>query len=605
MKKGMHFHTKLFINYSVIITVLIMFSLVACYFYISRLLENRAVENMSQLTQKTSEQLDGLLTGMDRIALYIVTNPVVRDIFSSMKTSDRQSNYFEQNIPENKKVYDILAPLNVPNDQFYRISLFDAYGNYFSMGIPDSVNAIHRRTSSDYYTQWYGTMLPSDKNRFIAISHQDFWSDDENLVFISLLREIKDFDTYTSFGLVEVQQSYDKLKSILKLSNEKDLKVYLFDKDGSIIFPYNSLNNNEERESADYYHSRILVNINDNTEFLNPQTRKHELLTYFTSNLSGWTVVTVQTKENLIAPARFLGWVITLAGIGILLLTLAVVYVISNNLTKPLKQLRKSVSSINLDNLHAEITYTDNNEIMQLNKAFKEMLARMKDSMEQVVYLRSREIKSQLLVLQSQMDPHFLYNMLSVISAAGQDDGNMKIMNMCCKLSNMLRYTTSSQHKDVMIKDELEHIKNYLDLMKERYEDRLTYTIHEDAAILEIGVPKLILQPIIENCFRHGFKGVSPPWDIRVSVGQIDNCWFMKVCDNGRGFNKKELSDLLQRVESISAQALPDMQDLKLGGLGLLNTFMRLKILYSGNVIFKIGNNGLKGANVMIGGNIP
>ena len=128
----------------------------------------------------------------------------------------------------------------------------------------------------------------------------------------------------------------------------------------------------------------------------------------------------------------------------------------------------------------------------------------------------SFEMRAYLRALQSQMNPHFLYNMLSAIVESGEEENSPRTVAMCMKLTEMMRYIADYNNDRVSFEAELQHARNYLDLMKERYEERFSYEIHADADALPILVPKLIVQPLAENCFKHGFSGCKPPWRIEI-----------------------------------------------------------------------------------------
>lgn len=138
------------------------------------------------------------------------------------------------------------------------------------------------------------------------------------------------------------------------------------------------------------------------------------------------------------------------------------------------------------------------------------------------------EIKSQFLALQSQMNPHFLHNMLAIIAMEAQSDSESKIPSICQKLGEMLRYTSHMGNGYSTMEEEFRIAEDYLELMKIRYEDMFEYQIQMAEEIGEIHIPKLILQPICENSFQHGLKYVETPWKIFVKSWKEGNRWFWR-----------------------------------------------------------------------------
>lgn len=189
------------------------------------------------------------------------------------------------------------------------------------------------------------------------------------------------------------------------------------------------------------------------------------------------------------------------------------------------------------------------------------------------------------------MNPHFLYNTLAVIGSAGEEGGCENVSDMCLKLSDMLRYVTEYETVTVPLKDEIEHTKNYLSLMKSRYEDYFSYTIDVEKDLLNMPVPKLFIQPLAENCFKHGFKEKAPPWNISIKMRGVESVWTLEIKDNGTG-----ISD--EKIESISAQISKAISEKKFNdtaGLGIANTIIRLKMTHNEKIDYSITNdNGMK-----------
>lgn len=180
-------------------------------------------------------------------------------------------------------------------------------------------------------------------------------------------------------------------------------------------------------------------------------------------------------------------------------------------MTKPLKQLITTVEGVNLENLQLHVPHSENDEFKILNESFYTMFSNLKDSINKVYESKLKETHAHFLALQAQMNPHFLYNTLNAISAAGEQYGSKATTLMCNQLADMLRYTTSPANSVVPLKDEIGHAINYLELMKVPYEGSLTYDIKISEELYNLHLPKLTIQPLVENCINHGFENILPP----------------------------------------------------------------------------------------------
>ncbi|QJD86428.1 sensor histidine kinase [Cohnella herbarum] len=598
MFKHFHLQTQLFALYSCIILgiVVLAFSLLNDYF--SKTFEQRAVENMEQLTLKTSDQVDSLLKGMDGLALQIATNPVTQDVFVKRAKSDPVTgNYFLNHLIKEREVKDLLASINGPQMSVMRMSLFNDKEDYVEFGSKmDNPSSIVQRLASGEFQQWYADSI--EKSGPIVIPpHSDYWSESEERV-ISVVRGIRDIVYFETNGFVEVQQPYSKLQALLQLDKTPDVQVYLLSREGTL------LGDPDERLSRIYQQEMNLASGNLR-HFYNPVHDRYELASFHRSAFSGWTLALVQDERTLFAPLRTLRQTLLISSIAVLSVTMALIFFITRRLTKPLKQLTRSLRKVNMSNLSIDIRNDHNqNDIHLLNKAFGQMFDRLKNSMDLVIQSQAQEFKAQQKALQSQMNPHFLYNTLSVISAVGDEAGVYKVMEMCHKLSNMLRYTTSFDDRDVTIRQEWKHAQDYLELMKERYEHQFVYEMAADESGLDIPIPKLILQPLIENCFQHGFKQTQPPWRIEVTAGVNGNRWYITVGDNGTGFDSIQLDSIMAKWRRLEDGNAVEINQLKLGGLGLYNTVVRLYMQFGHRMIFQVEPNSPSGTKITIGGDM-
>lgn len=291
----------------------------------------------------------------------------------------------------------------------------------------------------------------------------------------------------------------------------------------------------------------------------------------------------------------------------ILILCIAVIteMLIVRKLSKPLEQLNASVKKMTLDNPQLEVEqWKNNDEFVRIQYAFNAMIERMKSAMEREYASETNALKAQLFALQSQMNPHFLYNILAIISIESQMDGNDKIANMCTRLRRMLVYGSHMGDGFSKIEEEIAYALDYMELMKVRYEDAFQYKIEGDEQLYHTKIPKYIIQPICENCFKHSFKKIEPVWKIRIVVCEKDGKWILEIHDNGIGFSEEYLEQFTERVKAFSmSQMKNNLEDSTVEGMGIWNIYMRMVICYENDFIFRLLNDE-EGAVVMIGGTL-
>jgi two-component system, sensor histidine kinase YesM len=285
-----------------------------------------------------------------------------------------------------------------------------------------------------------------------------------------------------------------------------------------------------------------------------------------------------------------------------LLLTLTVTYFMARQLTVPIKKIHSQIKKFDLNYIPSkkqQILNSNIDELEELNDAFQNMHLKLKQSVMDMLEIQKRELQSKLFALQSQMNPHFLHNTLANICMMAEENMNEEIVKMCKNISHMLRYISTDKSSSVELKRELEYTVQYLECMKTRYNGSLVYKIDIPEEMLEIQIPKLVIQPFVENSIKYGIH-VEPPWVIDISGYRRDKQWIVNIKDNGPGFAEEKILEIRQRLENVkSTQPLSGME---LDGMGIINIYARLKILYREMAVFEINNLSEGGAFITIGG---
>lgn len=586
----LHFHNKLFLYISGIIVTL-SFAYIAFFSsYIYRNLLKEAKINLYQLTSKTAKDLETLFTDMDKLSLYISTNPDVTNAFSLAN----QSNYKSYEL--SSKISPTLLSISIPNNSSrFRINLMNEKGNFISTGIPYHKKITTEFLTSKAYHDWYLNLPLIHNNLAITPFQPDIWSDSDTLYF-SLYREIFDSSIISKvLGVIEVQCPYYIVNNILSFQTGEN-HAYLFTNDGTLIYG----------STSDEVDAHLLY-----TSFLDNQDSPYASGTYNGFLYSGvvldngWVLLLSQYQKQIAVVLRTFVLFVVLLGISTLGLCLGIIFIITKRTTKPLRELTAFAKQATLDNLSLpfdDVQYPD--EVIRLTHAFQKMLARLKISMEENVERKTYEIRANMIALQSQMDPHFLYNMLTVIKAMGKEGKSQEIGYACNHLVDMLRYTSDYEQELVSLQKEINNADCYLRLMKLRYEDQFTYEYHITSEIeaTTIMVPKLIIQPLLENCFQHGFKKVMPPWNIMINIWVDQTRYYIEVSDNGSGITNEAIEAFYERFNRFLQNPSNSIASLKIGGMGLINTFARLKLRYRDDVVLELSSPSLGGTKVLLGG---
>ena len=580
-----NFQKRILQSYLIIIVggLVLFYTLVAVMVRESSL--KTAERNQISMCIKVSQQLESFMVEMRNVGFQVMMNSRLIQDFGTFSDDKANDNYYGDHIVDHINAVSALADINGIQRIATRISVFNRYGDYVSSGVmPQSKayadNVLRSHMDLD---EIISRLVLNDGHIYVEGPHPDYWNSKVGYEMISLYCPLGNKIQDDMYGIIEIQQDFQKLVKTLLPGLDQDMAVLLFDSSGRCIF--NSMESICPPEYYDFYYSQASKNPDSRYGFCRIKVgnrAQEQYLSAGISETSGWMAVMVRNKSSIVNVIQDIQKVIIMAIFVFMVLSAYMAYRISLKMTRPINDMIVSAQSISWSNLDMKtLEGNDENEIMALNNTFKETLKRLSKSMQ-------LELGARLNALQSQMNPHFLYNTLSVISASA--DQQEKVERMCSRLSDMLRYSTVyEEESNSTLEDEVRHTENYLELMKDRYEENLIYNIEEAGELECVKVPRVILQPIVENCFKHGFGENGFPWIIHVAVTASHGHWRIHVRNNGRPFQERDLTELNEKVEGFLKG-----EQKKISGIGLTNTIIRLRLLYEEQVEYEIytGNDG-------------
>ena len=330
-------------------------------------------------------------------------------------------------------------------------------------------------------------------------------------------------------------------------------------------------------------------------------------MTYTISDYSGWSIIVVQSQKVIFSSLINFTSTFILLSILILFMILLLSYVVSRKVTIPLRKLRHALKNMNIDELsspNSNEPHMDNNslnEIEHLNKTFNTMYQKLGRSLNELLIAKSEEMNAKFLAMQSQMNPHFLYNNLANISVMAEEGMNKEIVSMCHDISYMLRYISTESKNGISLSSEIDYTEKYLNCMKIRYEENLKFKIVMEDGMMDIIVPKLLIQPLVENSIKYGLNS-PPPWNISIHGYLANEKWYLTISDSGLGFDPLLIDKFKELM--VSPNDSSDLPDLHIGGMGLINICTRLKLMYREKAIFTITNLPGGGTTILISGSI-
>ena len=524
------------IPYSIISIILISGFASTIYHMVENQRYHSEKRYQEELNSKILNIFDSFIDEMDNVALRVHSDSNIVLFYTHLSQDKNPENFFEKNVLQSIELASVVNTINSPYHPLWRISMYNHYGDFLSVGAKTDPGVV-RGTLAELNVSEMMVNLQYDQFH-VEYRQRDIWSDYFKSQYVVIQRPIINEYSKKIYAVVEVEQDIKTLLSRISFDTP-DIKYSIYDSKGNYVY-------GTAKEELD----------------------KNWYKTSLTSERYGWTVNLYRNNKvglNSILIVFIAMYIVLIAA------NFALIYRIAYSITKPLRELEQSVRKVSGRNLTVETDDSTIDEIKELGNAFSEVLMQVEKSAKE-------EQKALVLALQSQMNPHFLFNTLSVISSKSLEIGGEEIALMCQKICDMLRYVASYDDLVVSVSSEISHVKNYLDLMKARYEDYFSYEIQADSAVHHVKVPKLILQPLAENCFNHAFKDVEPPWHIKITSGLDGNYFFFTVEDNGSGMDEKQLEQIKQKIDYFSENFKEKYKELSIGGLGLVSAVLRMKM---------------------------
>lgn len=525
----------------------IEFKISACFFVISILIISLMLfswykQSSSKLmTYEKEETSQEVKNASIYVASYLEKN---KNLASLLAMSAESQNIMDDKT-DFKNLKDIIKVSEKSDEFIKKIFLVSENGNIISN------EKVSLETNKDMKNiSWYKKLINSNNMAFASKADFSKISSDSSKNIISISKEIKDKNN-KRLGFVVINLSYKFLEDFLSTINfGKDGYVFILSSEEELLFKSKNM---EDFGKKDY-------------EKLLKKRMKPEKMDFVSSNVfipnTQWKLVGISfsnaisnLKKQLIESSLILALIV-------FILTLLVSIFVSKKISKPIIYLIGEIKKTDKKLYKIESLPQASSEIQILTKEYNNLIDRIFVLTEDIEKKEEQKRTYQVKALQSQINPHFLYNTLDTILWLVEFGENEKAIKVTKNLGMLLRNSLNIDEDFVKLDKEIGHAKNYLDIQKIRYDNKFTYEFIKKIQTSSLYVPKLILQPIIENAIYHGIREKKSKSYIKIIVEKNPEYLIIKIIDNGLGPKEKK--------ENIPT---------KLGGIGMENVNNRIKLL--------------------------
>ena len=416
---------------------------------------------------------------------------------------------------------------------------------------------------------WYADAVGKYDHYNLTSSHVQNVISGERPWVITLSRGIRNYTGEgDSDGVVFIDLNYSAI-SELCTQNSVGTKGYVFilDQDGNIVYhpQQQQLYNELQTEN-------ISLIMNAKTDVVTAGKGDDEKIYALShSETTGWTIVGCMNMSELLKNSRKARSIYVLVALGLIAVALVISSEIARNITFPIQKLRDSMKRVQKGDFSAaEIEVYSDNEIGSLTRSFNVMTHKIQDLMAQNIQEQEHKRKIELKALQSQINPHFLYNTLDSIIWMAEGKKNEEVVLMTASLARLLRQSISIENELVTIGQEVEYVRSYLTIQKMRYKDKLEFEINVDPRITHAQIIRLVLQPIVENAIYHGLKYKESKGMLKVHGYELGERIIIDITDDGVGMDEETLKHIYDK-HKVNYHS---------NGVGVYNVQQRLVLYY-------------------------
>ena len=531
--------------YYIIGNLLFVLFLSSIFYYTSKyIIMNKEIEYTNENVINTSRYITLYADKLKNMINLLSVDADVRNFLISGNEDSKKS--------IEKMIYSILGY----NKGIKSITVIGKNGNIVSSDKNNDMKISENMMKEKWYVD---AINNSDMPVFNPSRKNSTSSMNSALWFLSISRDIKN-SKGENLGVIVFDIKYEILKRYLNsISFGKQIDNIIVDKNNNVIY---------YKDVKCFADKKCLAKFSE-------KNKKKDTYLYETQiENTNWNLRSLANTNDLVTLKKNFSHIVIIIFLFSLAFSSIITFIVITKILRPLIKLENHMQNFENNLWEFHLSEKTGYEIQNLVEHFNVMV-------EKIKYLREYEIKA----LHSQINPHFLYNTLDTIIWMAEFEDNEKVISITKSLANYFRLSLSNGHEKIPLKDEIMHTKEYLFIQKQRYEDKLSYFFNiEDESLLSIKVPKIIIQPIVENSIYHGIKNLSGNGIITIDVYRENSTVNISVKDNGIGFEKAK-----------------QFKKSKTGGVGIKNVDKRIKFYYGKNYgVFINKDSKTEGAEVII-----
>lgn len=519
-----------------------------------------------ELNSSTGRALEKLSANIDLNVMQLImqTDDLANDYNLNNELISIGAGKFNENISNQiyLRLQSSTAKVNYPVQVF----VISSNGQLFSAQKMDPTRA-RQVKASIIQSLWYKNLFRFDSDLTYAgvLDNYDRINGSNKVCYLT--RNIVNGDTYIGTIIIGVMD-YTISKQMNNIKVENNSNVYLVDRDSNIVFK-----SDEAYAPKQFSDFKSLTRIakGDSGSYSDQIDRRKYIINYYAMANFGWRIVEITPEESVYSRLYFIRNIMASLLTVSLVLIVVSLFVLKRSIVNPIIYLSRQMVLVKNGHMDVRIPNTRSDEIGVLNNGFNNMIAEIGRLIGRIKADEKTKRELEFQVLQAQIKPHFLYNVLNSIKLMAEMKGQRNIAKSVTSLVRMLEYNVDSQKALVRLNQEIDYLISYIYLSNLRHANNIKLVLDIEEGLQNKAILKLSLQPVVENSILHGFGPAQEKSTIVLSAHRNGEDMTISISDNGSGMEDSTLGSLLKGMERRHGRG-------SIGGIGLYNVNQRIKI---------------------------
>lgn len=542
--------TKLIIGFLAILLPLVLILSIVFYSYSAKIVLKQSLEQTREIVEQFSISLDNYMGLMRNKMEILADSPTIQEELNTHQDKEdiKNDSFYSRNKRIRRIMLQIYSSVTMNDVEIYGINETNHYLSLWSKKyeIPDKDILFENANLS--------------KGRSVLVNNIN------DADTIQMIKMVKDLQTYKPIGYIRFGLKRNYIEKMAKNIN--------FGSDGSVVIFDENLNK-ISGIAHDSALSKLLKEKPSIGNFSYSEGKNEYTAVHIHSDSTGWTTVGVIPLRYINKDLAGIQYLTVIIIVLTIIIGVTVSVIIAQSLILPLENTVNALEKFSRGDFAVRLKENRCDEIGKLNRIFNKAIKEINELMQKVTQSEILNKEMEFKTLQSQMNPHFLYNTLDTINWLAFKEKQTEICNLVAAISSLIRASISNKKSIITIEQELDYVKNYIYIQHIRYKDRFDIIYDIDESLLKQAVPKLIIQPIVENAIIHGIENSKNKNLLYISVKRENECIIIIVKDTGIGMTDEKVSELLK--EPLNAEG--DEQKAHTN-LGLYAVHKRIQLMY-------------------------